>query len=77
MSKNVSTGPIMCTQNIGTNNVCRGDEGSPVFVQIGGSWQLVGIVSNFPNGNSVKGCLSSHSVQITQVGGFTSFISSA
>ena len=67
----------MCTKNVGTNNVCHGDEGSPVFAQIGGSWQLVGVVSHFPDSKNVRGCLDSHSVQITQVGGFTSFLSSA
>ncbi|XP_070503144.1 trypsin 5G1-like [Chironomus tepperi] len=73
----VPAGPIICTQNLDDANACHGDEGSPVFVQMGTTWSLVGVVSNFPNARPNAPCLDGHNTVITQLGGFSSWITTA
>ena len=69
--------PIIFTQNLDDSNACQGDQGSPVFIQIGTEWTLVGIVSTFANARPNAPCLDGHNTIITQLGGLSSWISKA
>lgn len=64
--------PIICTQNRRDSNACVGDEGAPVFINATGTWKLAGIISRFPDQRKNAPCQDGHMVQITQIGGLAS-----
>jgi secreted trypsin-like serine protease len=64
----------ICTKNNDDRNVCGGDQGSPVFSNMTGQLQFVGVVSYYPNARRNAPCRDGHYAVITQLGTFQKFI---
>jgi secreted trypsin-like serine protease len=65
---------MICARNVDDRNVCGGDQGSPVFSNMTGQLQLVGIVSYYPDARPNARCRDGHAVVITQIGNYEDFI---
>jgi secreted trypsin-like serine protease len=65
---------MICARNRDDRNVCGGDQGSPVFSNVTGQLQFVGVVSYYPDSRPNARCRDGHSVVITQVGSFYDWV---